>query len=212
DLGPLGITARTLAAVSLNLRAARRALDSSTQSILRNFARVEQGNVVFDLGEIMRQPPEITRRLLSHVLKWVSSADFAPRRQALENLAQSLREGRKTVLHGCMISVERDEIRVIREYQAVRGLCAEPGEIWDQRWILYGPVYKGLEVRALGEGGLLNCPKWRESGQPRDAIMASPGVWSGAELVAAPHASLSNSWRAELCKGEDDFFTSVLSH
>jgi tRNA(Ile)-lysidine synthase len=73
-------------------------------------------------------------------------------------------------------------------------------------------VAKTLTIRALGEAGLAQCPDWRDTGLPRDTLLAAPGVFDAATLVAAPLAGAPNGWSAEIVPPRGDFFTSVLSH
>jgi len=51
-----------------------------------------------------------------------------------------------------------------------------------------------------------------ETGSPNAALAASPSVWRGDELVAAPLAGMANGWSAELIGGSEEFFASLLSH
>ncbi|TKA96146.1 tRNA(Ile)-lysidine synthetase, partial [Cereibacter changlensis] len=50
------------------------------------------------------------------------------------------------------------------------------------------------------------------TGRPRDSLIASPAVWQGDRLVAAPLAGLQNGWSAATGRLEEAFFLSVLSH
>lgn len=69
-----------------------------------------------------------------------------------------------------------------------------------------------LTIAAIGKDGLAQCPQWRETGVPRLSLLAAPAVWRGSDLVAAPLAGYPNGWSANLCRGEEDFFTSILTH
>ena len=80
---------------------------------------------------------------------------------------------------------------------AVAALRVPAGERWD-RWDLTGPAAPGLEIAALGDEGLLQCPHWRETGLPRASLLASPAVWHGEALIAAPLAGLENGWKARI--------------
>ena len=48
------------------------------------------------------------------------------------------------------------------------------------------PLRAGAELGALNVDGLAQCPAWRSTGLPRAALLASPAVWLGERLVAAP--------------------------
>ena len=211
-LAPLGIDAHVLSEVAGHMAAARHALEVQTTAAALDCARVDRGDVVFDREKLFALPPEITRRLLEHALKWVSSAEFGPRAGSLAEFTAALASGAEATLHGCRALVAGGAIRVTREYQAVRDAVAAPGALWDGRWRVTGPWEQGLELRALGEAGLRACPGWRDTGLPRPSLLASPGVWRGAVLVAAPLAGLGPGWRAEPANGPEGFVQSIISH
>ena len=102
--------------------------------------------------------------------------------------------------------------RIVREYQAVRHHSRGTGDVWDGRWRLDGPHAAALVLRALGPEGLPQVPDWRASGRPRAALMATPAVWRGDTLVAAPLAGMRSGWRASLKCRRDDFLGSLMSH
>lgn len=214
-LEPLGLNAAGLRATTLRLAEARDALDVAAQDAARRIATVEAGDVKIERAGFLALPAELRRRLLSHALAWVASAEYRPRHEALAEALRAVREGRDMSLHGCLLTVRKTHLRVARELQAVKAATAAPGAIWDRRWRLTAPVgthVEGLIVAALGDAGLAACPKWRDMGLKRPTLLAAPTVWRGAELVAAPLAGCPNGWTAELARGEDDYFTSLLSH
>ncbi len=211
-LSELGIDTQSLCQVADNMRAAREALQVQTRMAAESIAELDAGDVLFDRTALLAQPSEIVRRLLVHALNWVSSAEYGPRRAPVQELIDAVREGRDFTLHGCQIIVRKAQVRVTREWQAVRNEITSADELWDQKWRLFGPENKSLSVRALGSAGLADCPDWRETGRPRATLIASPSVWRGEELVAAPLAGLANGWAAELVLPPNHFLTSVLSH
>jgi tRNA(Ile)-lysidine synthase len=75
---------------------------------------------------------------------------------------------------------------------------------------LTGPHAPDLHVSALGEA-VKDCPDWRATGLPRPTLLASPAVWRGDVLVAAPVAGLSNGWSAE-APAAADFAAALISH
>ena len=91
-------------------------------------------------------------------------------------------------------------------------MVAAPGQLWDRRWLVSGPDFNGLDVRALGEAGLSAVADWRTSGLPRASLLASPSVWRAEVLIAAPLVASTADWTAELAGGADGFFLSLLSH
>ena len=86
------------------------------------------------------------------------------------------------------------------------------GQAWDGRWYLNGPNSDGAEVAALGEIGLELCSERKKTGFPSVSLRASPAVWKGNQLLAAPLAGMSNGWTADLLRAQDHFFAALLSH
>jgi tRNA(Ile)-lysidine synthase len=108
------------------------------------------------------------------------------------------------------VTVSDMTVRVAREHAAVAGLRGPTDAPWDRRWHLAGPHAPDLELRALGEA-VRDCPDWRATGLPRATLLASPAVWRGAALVAAPVAGLANGWTADT-GGAADFAAFLISH
>ncbi|MEY8840489.1 tRNA(Ile)-lysidine synthetase, partial [Cribrihabitans sp. XS_ASV171] len=75
-----------------------------------------------------------------------------------------------------------------------------------------GPAIPGAVIRALGPDGLFQCPDWRETGRPRQSLLASPSVWKDERLLAAPCAGEARGWAARRIGGEEEFYASLLSH
>ena len=211
-LAPLGITPEVLAGVADQMRRARSALDHQTEAAARQIARIEGGDVVMDRTGFQGLPAEIRRRVLVGALGWIGSADYGPRAASVQALLTAVEAGRGGTLAGCRVTLRPSTLRVAREWQAVRGMVAAPGQLWDRRWIVTGPDSNGLEVKALGEAGLAMVADWRKSGLPRASLMASPSVWRAGTLIAAPLARNAPGWRAQLAGGEDGYFLSLLSH
>lgn len=209
-LGDLGIDAGTLAGVAGNLASASAALRQITSDTARRIARVHAGDLVIDRAGLAEAPDEIARRLLVAALGWVSGAGYAPRREALADLESAVDAGRTHTLHGCLVASTGPDLRICREYAAVRDLTAPLGALWDNRWRVAGPG-EGLVVRALG-AAVTECPDWRDTGLPRASLMASPAVWAGETLVAAPVAGFCAGYSATIDPGSGDFFTYALSH
>jgi tRNA(Ile)-lysidine synthase len=211
-LAPLGIEAATLAEVAGNLADARHVIDGQVAFAARNAARIEAGDVLVDRTALARIEPEITRRLLQKAILWISGADYPPRGLALKRLMRAIDAGDSATLHGCRFVTRAESLRITREEQAVAGITACPGELWDGRWRLAGPETQGAFVAALGENGLRHCPDRRNSALPAASLRASPAVWQGQTLLAAPLAGLENGWTAELVRRENHDFAALISH
>lgn len=211
-LDPIGLTVPALCTVSQNLAAIRETLGFYAFTEARACVRVEQGDIVIPLTDLRRLRPEILRRILVRALMWISGAEYGPRGKTMTLLVESLRTGTGMTLHGCRALFSGGELRICREWAAVAGTSAAPGEPWDGRWRLTGPWSDGVEIRALGEAGLAECAAWRATGLPRAALLAAPAAWRGDTLVACPMAGRSDGWQAELRAGADDFYGSLLAH
>ncbi|MEM1007331.1 MAG: tRNA(Ile)-lysidine synthetase, partial [Pseudomonadota bacterium] len=143
---------------------------------------------------------------------WLSGPGYPPRQSAINQVVTALFNAKSTSIGGCLVLPDGDKAWICREFNAVAQIRAATGACWDRRWILSGPGAGTAEVRALGERGLLSLPDWRVSGRPRLALQASPAVWKGDDLLAAPLAGYPNGWRAELAPDWPEFYASFLSH
>lgn len=211
-LGSLGLTAKTLSEVADNMASARAALDWYTFLGARDIATVEAGDIFFDLRQLRTFPEEIMRRLLIGAIGWITGADYPPRRTPLAAALDVIRESGSTTMSGCVVMRDGETVRICREPQAVAAVEAQPGEIWDGRWRLTGPAEPGMTIRALGLDALSLCPDWKSTGRPRTSLAATPAVWRGSDLAAAPLAGLGQGWVAELTTDAEQFFSRLLSH
>lgn len=215
-LAPLGLDAEGLADTAARMALAREVLAGAALDLARRAVTLEAGCVAIDRTALEAAPEETRLRLVAHALGWVASAEYRPRLAALrENLAAAL-AGRRRTLAGCLMVPRKTQLWIVREFRAVEGLRTPAGALWDDRWRLEGPDSKGLALAALGPDGLARCPGWRETDLPRDALIASPALWRGAELVAAPLATPARQpaspWRIVLHQAPEDFFTTLFSH
>ena len=192
-LGPLatlGLGPERLAATAAAMARARTALEAATAALARACLEPGRaGDLTLDPGPWAAASEEIRLRLLAAALGWVAGAPLRPRLSALSaaaavagGLGGELRGG--LTLHGCILRPRRGRIVLRRE--PARAAAAVPfGAAWDGRWLVAGPG-AGLRVGALGVVGLARRPRWRESGLAREALLTTPAVWDGADLVAAP--------------------------
>ncbi len=211
-LAPLGITAQNLSNVAHHMSDVRDTLYWYAFLAARKSVGFQQGDLLIDRKGFRALRGEIARRLLQDALKWVSGAEYGPRGRAMDLLLDAIRSGNSMTLQGCQITVGTEQLRVSREYNAVAGLRCGTDEIWDGRWKITGPVTVGAEIAALGHEGLSECPEWRESGLPLASVIASPAVWQGRELLAAPVARSENGWSAEMIRDGEHYFAALLSH
>lgn len=211
-LAPLGIEAGTLARVSAQLAESRAALEAQVAALVEANARIEAGDVLIENAALAVAPVEIRRRVLSHALRFVASAEYGPRRAALARVLDDITAARRATVHGCLVQPGKRQVRITREFNALAEIHAPAPGVWDGRWRLEGPEREGLEIRALGPEGLAQCPERRASGLPRATLLASPAVWDGDHLVAAPLAALGGNWRAEIFAPQNSPFARIISH
>lgn len=202
-LKPLGLDAATLSAVSLRLADARDALEVFTRQTAQRLCRVQSGDLLIDQGGFAESPSEIQHRLLGAALNWIGGGAYAPRGSAIAALRRAIAAGQAMTLAGCHISVQANTVRLTREYNAVKDMTSKTLQ-WD-RWELAGDWQDGFCLRALGEDGLGQVPDWRNSGLPRHTLLASPSVWQGDSLIAAPLAGFSRGWKAKILPERENF-------
>ncbi len=207
-LEALGITADVLKSVGVTMRATKDALDYYARIEAAKYIRQEHGDLVLHLAQTDALPMEMRRRLWRAMLPWVSGASYPPRSRALFETIHGLSAEGNTTVGGCLITRKGEMWRVTREYNAVADLIGPTTAIWDNRWQLSGPHADDLEVRALGDG-IADCPGWRDTGLPRASLLATPAVWRGDTLIAAPIAGLSNGWTAQIVA---DFHEEAFAH
>lgn len=211
-LGPLGITTQRLVDTARSLAMAREVAQLAALQAARQIARIEAGDVVFDREGLLQLPLETQGRLTAHAIGWIASVVYRPRRASLELALAAVALRKRHTIGGCLLIPTLRQIRVTRELRAVAQTRRPVGAVWDARWCVSGPVSNGLEIGALGADGLARIVDWRRTGLPRSTLLASPAVWHGLDLVAAPLAGLPGDWQACLHQDADTFFMSLLSH
>ena len=205
-LTDLGLEAPALHHASHAARQAREALDHYTMQEAQTHVIQQGGDVI--LPRTPPVPDDILRRLKTKAVQWLGGLVYPPRQTSMTHLETGLAmDGRATVA-GCLVSVEGDTLRFAREANAVRMLTSATDGIWDGRWQLDGPHSPDLQIRVLG-CAIKDCPDWRETGLPRASLMATPAVWRGDQLIAAPVAGLSNGWTERIVA---DFHSSLVTH
>jgi len=211
-LAPLGITSPGLANVAQNLREARDALGQVAVRLASDIVSFDAGDILMTRAALLEQPSELQRRLVQGALQWVGNDGYPPRGPALMRALNAVQAGEACTLHGCRLLIRNTYLRITREWSAVEGQRCNTDEIWDARWQFHGFETGELYISALGEAGLKHCPDRKASGRPAASLIASPAIWQGDTLVAAPLAGLSNGWRATRLHDAADYNAALLSH
>lgn len=185
---PLGVSPDRLARSAAHLAEARAALETLADLWANHTLREEAGTVTINPA-LWNAPAETQRRVLQRVLMWIAPAEYAPRGAQVGQLMARLAGGQAATLAGVRFTKDG---RALREVSAAAPRCPSE-QIWDGRWQVVGDIPHGAEVGALTADGLAQCPAWRSTGLPRAALLSSPGVWLGDQLVAAPLAGFQTA-------------------
>ena len=213
-LAALGLEDDRLAETAARMADARAALEATTQALAARILEMDAGDLTLPLDAFAEAPAEIRHRLLAHLLRWRTASPYRPRYRPLRALAEGLVRGRGGTLHGCFLSVRRGTIRVAREHAAVARLHSPPDALWDGYWRLTpeAGAPPATHVRALGDRALGPLPDCAAPRPPRESLMASPALFRGDDLVAAPLAGIGEGWRCAPAFTLDDCLGTLLSH
>lgn len=207
-LADLPVDAKQLNTVIGNLRATRDGLHEDMARWAKAHVQQKAGDLIFEAMDFALLSRDTRRRFLNSALRWVSSADYAPRADKVQMLLPQPPNSPFS-LHGCLVHYDGRQWRLAREPKAVAEISCDADRVWDGRWRLDGGEGAGLRIGPLGESGLRACPDWRDSGLPRASLIASPAVWQDNSLIAAPLAGNSNGWTARIVT---DFHDWLVSH
>ncbi len=207
-LAPLGITAEGLGDTAMRMGMARHALEHLAHRAVERSVTFPSGDMLVDRLGLAAEPYETQLRVLATGLCWLSGNPYRPRLIELQDAYGGLATDKKRTLHGVLMIREGAALRLTREHNAVRDLIAATTETWDGRWQLDGPHAPDLRIRALG-AALSDCPDWRAAGLSRSSLIASPSVWQGDRLIAAPLAGHNAGWQARIVA---DYASSLIAH
>ncbi len=205
-LAGIGVTAPGIARSVAMLSLARGALEADLAAFVREHVKDEAGALTVDRGAFAALHGEMQRRLLAAAVRWIGGAAHPPRRSGLMQALLAITGAQGATTGGVRFRVGPRWVRIVREPRAA-GRPVPVGQVWDGRWTVTGPP--GPEVRALGAAGLAQVPRWRHCGVARDALVVSPGVWSGGQLLAAPIAGFGTGYSARIVRS---FVASVMPH
>jgi tRNA(Ile)-lysidine synthase len=210
SLDKIGLSVDVLADTAARMSTARDALEAATFDLAQYAACPRTiGSVRLDVGRLTTAPAEIQLRLVAHALCWVSGAPYRPRLTALKDALRAAIGGKARTLSGCLIApCGFGWIEVTRECAAMQHSSAQNPE-FDGRWAC-SPATG--EWRALGESGIVLRPNWRETGESRHAVLASPSLWLNNELMSAPLLDNIEACRCWLRQGTESFFVTIVTH
>lgn len=191
-IAALGLDVDRLTETAAHMAAARQVLDHAAAQAARDIVTQDHGDLVLDSAGLAALPGDTRARLVAAALCWVGQSPYRPRLAALRAALDLPR----ATLHGCLMVQSGDGLRICREWKAVDGLAAPFPGPWDARWTIDGPACKELEIRPLGPDAihLTDRADWLV---PRDSLAASPAVWDGTRLIAAPLAGFNPDFRAK---------------
>ncbi|WP_300031998.1 tRNA lysidine(34) synthetase TilS [uncultured Roseobacter sp.] len=212
-LRPLGIDAERLALVAGHMAEARDALQHQLYEVVREKVTVRGGAVCMGWPDFCALPKETARRFLSAVLKWIGGDGYPPRHTSVTSLMAGLTDDGAATAAGGQGLVRHDVLWLFREYERVRDVQSAPDALWDGRWSLLGPsCAPGAYVAALGPEGLGAVENWRDCGMPRAALLATPALWSGGSVLAAPVLQPDCDWSLGPKSAKDALLAALLSH
>ena len=185
----LGLSVDRLAATASRMQEARSVLEAAADDAAQACAACNEfGGITFD-GDFWELSADLRMRLAADALRAVSGSEYRPRFKSLAAALDRSRSGWVT-LSGCILGpAEGGGLAVTREYAAC-GPAVRATEVWDRRWRIARPGPPGdAWIAALG-------PK---AGR-KPELTATPALWRGGELWAAPFVGLRPDWRFEFCR------------
>lgn len=205
----MGLDVTALARAANHIGEARDAL-CHYASLASKDAIISRGRLILSRQPFANAPQEIRRRLIVASCRWVTGADYPPRRNTILHALHAINAGSRVTLDGALIEPSADGIRIAREPAAALRAPDARHEVWDNRWKING-LSSGQRVAALGTSALIQA-KWRQSGLPRDEAAASPAVWQGDQLIAAPLLRPHPSVEISPLRDAADFRRMVMAH
>ena len=208
-IGAAGLDIAALARAASHMGEARDALAHYAAHAARD-AVIRNGSLTLPRRPFIEAPPEIRRRLIVAACRWITGADYPPRRNTVLHALGAIATSHRATLDGALIDPAGDRIRLFRETAAALRAPDVRGGVWDNRWTITG-LKPGQRVAALGTGEVARV-KWRLAGLTRDEAAATPAIWEGDRLVAAPLVRATALYDLRPLRGAADFRRLVMAH
>ena len=208
-LQDVGLTVDRLAEVAGHLAEARLALERAALGVFDRVVATVGPALRLDVAGLAGEAAEVQRRVVGLMIARLAQAEYAPRGAAVQGFLARVLQGQDATLAGVRFQVTHSGAWAYREARAVAGAVSD--QVWDGRWRILGAVPPGAQIRALGPGIAL-CKDWRATGLPRAALLASPSLWLGDRLLAAPHAGFGQGYSAISLFPAAGVHHSVISH
>ena len=213
-LAELGLTSERLAATAFGLQPARAALEQVTQEAAHECCEPTKfGTVTIDLNRLQTYPIDIQYRVLSHSMGWVTGTTYRPRFSALKSTYDRLKQGKSQTLAGNYIKISADKhLIVMREVASMVTEVMKNG-YYDGRWrIIVNEDLKDVDIRPLGEKGLMQLKDWRNLDVLRDILQQTPAAWQDNVVISAPLAGFAGHVQVSLKIDTDQFFQNIVSY
>lgn len=207
-LAPLGIDVPQIATSQGHLAQSRAALSAVLADWAATHVQTPHGLIEIDRAALQALHPDLRHHLLRAAIGWITRARHAPRGGEVQRFAGAILAGRGATLAGCRARVRAQSVRLMREPRAIRPGLTDVGP-WDGRWHIDGALPDGCRISALAAEGLAQRPGWRKAAIPRDALIVSPALWRGQELLCAPLLDATPLCRARI---DAEFRLFILSH
>lgn len=224
QLAKLGLSKGRLLQTSAHMSRAQVTLGHSAFRFARDEISFDGADLIFPSHRFDPRSSDTDGRVLAAAIQWFSGQSYRPRFAALCEVAEKVRAGERRTFGGVILNLEGHSVRLARERQATESpRVSEGGELrvrWDHRWqvsrhgqgLLAGMKKRemppGVVIGSLGER-ISEVKHWKASGLPRASLMATPAIFDGDRLIAAPVAGLQNGWSAQIVA---DFHSFLQSH
>lgn len=201
----LGIVPEALARSAENLAEVRDTLNECLIPLLKDSVS-RMGSLLFDRKAFDAAPVGLQRRLILAAIKFITNAEYPPRRAGVDYALKSLSLGHRVTLDGTIL--DPGDCLLVHREPAAANHSAVLDKIWDYRWIING-LKKGDVVRAIAED--IVRYDWRTAGLCHLEAQALPAVERDGQLYC-PALVQAGGLVAKPVQSADNFYRMVLGH